>query len=249
MQESPSPLTRKPLGGVNANQLRVLAMFLMLLDHLWATLVPGNFWMTCLGRLAFPIFAFQISEGFFHTADRKCYAKRLFLFALLSEVPFDLIYGGTVLYPFHQNVMFTLLLGLLACCSIDRARRERTAKAIFRGALSVAGLFLLSLIGMVDYGWKGVATVVAFYLLRDFPLAWLAQIAALVLLNIVLFKGQTIPLLGWDFPTQGFAVLALLPIWLYNGRRGGGSKTLQYAFYAFYPVHMLILYLLFSLLR
>ena len=213
-----SPLTRKPFGGINANQLRGLAMFLMLLDHLWATLVPGNFWMTYLGRLAFPIFAFQISEGFFHSADRKRYAKRLLLFALLSEVPFDLIYGGTVLYPFHQNVMFTLLLGLLACCAIDRARRERTAKAILRGTLSVAGLFLLSLVGMVDYGWRGMLTVVAFYVLRDFP-------------------------------TQGFAVLSLLPIWLYNGRRGGGGKALQYAFYAFYPAHMLVLYLLFSLLR
>ena len=249
MREVPSPLTRRPFGGINANQLRVLAMFLMLLDHLWATLVPGNFWMTCLGRLAFPIFAFQISEGFFHSADRRRYAKRLFLFALLSEVPFDLIYGGTMLYPFHQNVMFTLLLGLLACCAIDRARGERTARATLRGALSVAGILLLSLIGMVDYGWKGVMTVVAFYLLRDFPFAWLAQFVALMLLNIVLFKGQTIPLLGWDFPTQGFAVLALLPIWLYNGRRGGGGKTLQTAFYAFYPVHMLVLYLLFSLLR
>lgn len=249
MHKAPSPLTRKPFGGINANQLRVLAMFLMLLDHLWATLVPGNFWMTYLGRLAFPIFAFQISEGFFHSADRKRYAKRLFLFALLSEIPFDLIYGGTVFYPFHQNVMFTLLLGLLVCCAIDRARGERTAKAVLRGALSVAGILLLSLIGMVDYGWKGVMTVVAFYLLRGFPFAWLAQIAALVLLNIVLFKGQTIPLLGRDFPTQGFAVLSLLPIWLYNGRRGGGGKALQYAFYAFYPVHMLVLYLLFSLLR
>ena len=249
MREVPSPLTRKPFGGINANQLRGLAMFLMLLDHLWATLVPGNFWMTYLGRLAFPIFAFQISEGFFHSADRKRYAKRLFLFALLSEVPFDLIYGGTVLYPFHQNVMFTLLLGLLACCAIDRARRERPAQAILRGTLSVAGLFLLSLGGMVDYGWRGMLTVVAFYVLRDFPGAWLAQAAALVLLNIVNFMGQTIPVLGWDFPTQGFAVLSLLPIWLYNGRRGGGGKALQYAFYAFYPAHMLVLYLLFSLLR
>ena len=218
MREVPSPLARKPFGGINANQLRVLAMFLMLLDHLWATLVPGNFWMTYLGRAAFPIFAFQISEGFFHSSDRRRYAKRLFLFALLSEVPFDLIYGGTMLYPFHQNVMFTLLLGLLACCVIDRARGERTARATLRGALSVAGILLLSLIGMVDYGWKGVMTVVAFYLLRDFP-------------------------------TQGFAVLSLLPIWLYNGRRGGGGKALQYAFYAFYPAHMLVLYLLFSLLR
>ena len=246
---APSPLRRKPFGGINANQLRVLAMFLMLLDHLWATLVPGNFWMTYLGRAAFPIFAFQISEGFFHTSDRKRYAKRLFLFALLSEVPFDLIYGGTVFYPFHQNVMFTLLLGLLACRGIDRARRERSVKAVLRGILILAGTVLLAAVGMVDYGWRGMLTVVAFYVLRDFPGAWLAQAAALVLLNIVNFMGQTIPVLGWDFPTQGFAVLSLLPIWLYNGRRGGGGKALQYAFYAFYPVHMLVLYLLFSLLR
>ena len=157
-----SPLCRKPFGGINANQLRGLAMFLMLLDHLWATLIPGNIWMTYLGRLAFPIFAFQISEGFSHTSDRKRYAKRLFLFGLIAEVPFDLIYGGTVLYPFHQNVMFTLLLGLLACCAIDRTRRERTAKAVLRGVLSVAGILLLSLVAMVDYGWRGVLTVVAF---------------------------------------------------------------------------------------
>lgn len=247
MRKAPSPLTRKPFGGINANQLRGLAMFLMLLDHLWATLVPGSFWMTCLGRLAFPIFAFQVSEGFFHTADRKRYAKRLALFAVISEVPFDLLYGSTAFYPFHQNVLFTLLLGLLACCAIDRARHERTGRAALRGALSVAGLLLLSLIGMVDYGWKGVATVIAFYLLRDFPFAWLAQTAALVLLNMVLFKGQIIPLWGWDFPAQGFAVLSLLPIWLYNGRPGRKSRAMQYGSYAFYPVHMLILYLLFSL--
>ena len=112
------------------------------------------------------------------------------------------------------------------------------------GMTCLAGLFLLSLVGMVDYGWKGVATVVAFYLLRDFPFAWLAQFVALMLLNIVLFKGQTIPLLGWDFPTQGFAVLSLLPIWLYNGRQGPHSRKLQYTCYAFYPAHMLILALL-----
>lgn len=242
-------LRRKPFGGINANQLRALAMVLMLLDHLWATLVPGNFWMTYLGRLAFPIFAFQISEGFFHTSDRKRYAKRLLLFGLLSEIPFDLVYASTMLYPFHQNVMFTLLLGLLAISAIDRAKQERTTKAVLLAALSLLGILLLAAVGMVDYGWRGVLTIVAFYALRDFPCAWLAQIAAMVLLNIVGFKDLTISLLGWDLPTQGFAVFALMPIWLYNGRRGGGGRTLQYGFYAFYPVHMLVLYLLFQLLR
>lgn len=206
----PSPLSHRPFGGISANQLRCLAMFLMLLDHLWATLVPGNFWMTYAGRLAFPIFAFQISEGFFHTSDRKRYAMRLLAFALLSEIPFDLLYGSTVFYPFHQNVLFTLLLGLLAISAIDRARRERSAKTALRAALVLPGTLLLSIVG---------------------------------------FQGLLISLLGWEFPTQGFAVLALLPIWLYNGRPGRKSRALQYGSYAFYPVHMLILYLLFSLLR
>ena len=79
-----SPFLKKPFGGMDAMTLRLLAILCMVLDHLWATLVPGSDWMTFLGRLAFPIFAFQISEGFFHTADVRRYAKRLLLFAIIS---------------------------------------------------------------------------------------------------------------------------------------------------------------------
>lgn len=231
--------------GLNANQLRTLAMILMLIDHVWAVFLSSHLWMTYLGRLAFPIFAFQISEGFFHTSDRRRYAKRLLLFALLSEIPFDLVYGSTPFYPFHQNVLFTLLLGLLGCCAIDRARQIGTKKAWALCALSLAGILLAATVFFVDYGWRGAATVLAFYALRDFPGARLAQLCALAALNILGVRDMTLPLLGWDFPTQGFAVGAIVPIWLYNGQRGGGGKTLQYAFYAFYPVHLLVLYLLF----
>ena len=145
---------KKTRFGLDSTALRLLAILFMVLDHLWATVVPGNLWLTCVGRLAFPIFAFQLCEGYRHTGDFRRYRRRLLVFALLSEIPFNLFYAGSVIFPFHQNVLFTLLLGLLACCVIDRARRERTARAVLRGALSVAGLFLLSLVGMVDYGWK-----------------------------------------------------------------------------------------------
>lgn len=239
--------TRTSSGLLSASALRVLAMTCMLLDHMWATVVPGNFWMTCVGRLAFPLYAFQLAEGFFHTADRRRYALRLLGLALVSEVPFNLVQFSTPFFPFHQNTVFTLLLGLWAISGLDRARRERTPKQIALGLLTLSAACLLGGIGFVDYGVMGVLTVVLFYLLRDFPLARLAQLAAMVLLNIVFFKGQTIPLLGFDFPIQGFAVLALVPIWLYSGKKGFGGKGFQWAAYLFYPVHLLALYLLYTL--
>lgn len=239
--------TRTSSGLLSASALRVLAMTCMLLDHMWATIVPGNFWMTCVGRLAFPLYAFQLSEGFFHTADRRRYALRLLGLALVSEIPFNLVQFSTPFFPFHQNTVFTLLLGLWAISGLDRARQERTPCRIVLGLLTLAAACLLGGIGFVDYGVMGVLTVVLFYLLRDFPLARLAQLAAMVLLNIVFFKGQTIPLLGFDFPIQGFAVLALVPIWLYSGKKGFGGKGFQWAAYLFYPVHLLVLYLLYTL--
>lgn len=240
---------RKPFGGIDAMTLRLLAQAFMLLDHMWATVVPGNMWMTYVGRMAFPIFAFQISEGFFHTSDRKKYARRLLVFGLISEIPFDLMMASTVFFPFHQNVMFTLLLGLLAISAIDWARQERTAKAVALGALGFLGCLLLAFLGMVDYGVKGVLTVVVFYLFRGFRGAWIFQLVSMVMLNIVWFQGLyiEIPLFGsvYEFQTQGFAVLALLFIWLYNGKKGAGNQWLQYGAYWFYPVHILILYLLY----
>lgn len=246
--------SRRPFGGLNANQLRLLAFLFMLLDHIWAaSLLEGQFWMTCVGRLAFPIFAFQIAEGFFHTHDRRSYGQRLLLFALLSEVPFDLFYAGIPVYPFAQNVLFTLFLGLLAISAIDRARTVRTAKAVVLGLLATALCWLLSTVLFTNYGGMGVLTVIAFYLLRDFRGAWAAQVIALVLLNAVFFRGQelSLSLLGQTvvFQQQGFAVLALLPIWLYNGQKGRSSRALQYGAYAFYPVHMLLLYGLYLLMH
>lgn len=242
-----SPLVKIPFGGLTSNMLRVLAMSFMICDHLWAKVVPGNDWMTYVGRMTFPIFAFMISEGFIHTSNLKKYISRLLIFALISEIPFNLFYGGSWFYPYHQNVMFTLLFGLLAIMLIDKAKRNRDAKTIVKSALLVILLGITSFIGFVDYGFWGFLIIIMFYLFRDFPFAWLAQLAAMIIINCELFEGQFIivDLFGksFEFATQGFAVFSLIPIWLYGGRKGKSSKIMQYGFYAFYPLHMIIIYL------
>lgn len=239
---------KKPLGGISANTLKILASIFMVLDHMWATIVSGNDWMTYLGRLTFPIFAFLISEGFIHTSNVKKYILRLLGFALLSEIPFNLFYGGNWFYPYHQNVMFTLLLGLLGIVVIDKARKEKTAKSIIKSVLLLIPISLGAFITFPDYGFWGYLTVIMFYLFRGFRFAWLLQLVSMILLHLILPEGQNIivELFGknYEFAVQGFAVLALIPIWLYNGKKGKGGKILQYGFYAFYPVHMIILYLI-----
>ena len=124
---------------LSAAALHILAMALMLMDHLWATLLPAQEWLTCAGRVAFPIFAFMAVEGYFHTHDLKKYTLRLLLFALLSEIPFDLMYGGTWFYPVHQNVIWTLLLGILGVHLMETVRKkQKTWMYLLVSALVVA---------------------------------------------------------------------------------------------------------------
>ena len=97
----------------SSSGLHILAMGFMLCDHLWAMLFPVEQWLTCIGRIAFPVFAFMIVEGYLHTHDLRRYLFRMLVWALISEIPFDLMYGGTVFYTYHQNVLCTFLLIML----------------------------------------------------------------------------------------------------------------------------------------
>ncbi len=225
---------------ISSAGLHILAMALMLSDHLWATVVPGNGWMTWLGRLAYPIFAFLLVEGYSHTRNFRCYRKRLLLCALLAEVPFNLMYGASWFYPFQQNVLWTLLLGL---CAMDAMVKEKTRPIL--AALKALGYVLLATLGMTDYMGCGVLMILVFFLFRGRK--WyhlLGQLTGLYYINWHLMGGLTVTLGSWEIPQQGMAVFSLLPIWLYRGRQGHHSKAFQYFCYGFYPVHMLILGLL-----
>ena len=232
---------------LTAAVLHIIAMTLMLMDHLWATLLPAREWLTCAGRVAFPIFAFMAVEGYFHTRSFKKYILRMLLFAVLSEIPFDLMYGGTWFYPVHQNVLWTFLLGLLGVWLMEQVRKKgKTWMYLLVCVLVVPAGLVLGTLCMVDYYGVGVLTVFVFSVLHGRKWwCFLGQLAALYWLNVELLGGLMYPvqLFGMEFELcqQGLALLALIPIWLYHGRQGYHSKPFQYLCYAFYPVHMLLL--------
>lgn len=238
----------KKLKCINALDLKILAMLFMLCDHLWATIIPGNQWLTNIGRLAFPIFAFQIAEGYFKTKNFQKYLKRIFIFALISELPFNLMYGGSLFYPFHQNVLFTFCIALLFIRWMDRMKPKGRVKYLLSVLLSCVAGFLIGTITMVDYFGFGVLTVIVFYLFHEMKYGWIGEFAGLYYINAVMMAGLTISisLFGhrFDFPQQALALFSLIPIWMYNEKQGPHNRGIQIACYFFYPVHMLILALI-----
>ena len=235
---------------ISASALHIMAMIFMLCDHLWATIIPGNQWLTCLGRLAFPIFAFMIVEGYFHTKDLTKYKKRLFVFALISEIPFNLMNSGSLFYPLHQNVLWTFLIAILLIQWNERAKeKNKVWTRIWVGVVSVIAATILGIIGFVDYYNYGIYMVLVFYFLRGKKWwNYVLQFIVMYYINIEMMGG-----LVYEFEMfgrmvvlhqQGLALLSLIPIWLYNGEQGPYNKVIKNIYYWFYPVHALILALI-----
>lgn len=233
---------------VSSFGLHVLAMAFMLCDHTWVTLFPSEEWLTCVGRLAYPIFAFMIAEGYTHTRDLRKYMLRLFFWAAVTEIPFNLMCSGSIFFPFHQNVLWTFLISLLMIVLIEkcRAKFKPAVSFILSAAIALLGC-VLGYVAMVDYFGAGVLMVLMFYFFRT-P-NWknrLLQLISMYILNVELLGGYSyeFTLFGhvFEFAQQGFAILSLIPIWLYSGRQGFHNKAFRYFCYAFYPVHMLLLF-------
>ena len=225
---------------LNGFHLKLIAICTMFLDHMGYTLFPGVMWLRCIGRAAFPIFCFLIAEGCVYTHDRKKYAARLLVFALLSEIPFNLMNSGMIWDPYDQNVLWTLLAGALVCWLIDWALKKRTPSAfVLTGAVMVAAYWLLELTG-TDYGGWGMLLVAAFYCARRCPYPQMAKMA-IQAIGLVFFS---IGVMGGRVTIELWSLTALVPIWMYNGQRGFSNKAVQYGFYVFYPAHILILSLI-----
>ena len=209
----------------------------MLCDHLQLTLLPDLPILRCVGRLAFPLFAFMAVEGYFHTRSLKKYLGRLLILAVISEVPFNLLVSGSVFDPYHQNVIWTIVLGL--CCIWTFENIAADWQRLLSAVIIIASL-AAAILANVDYSSAGVLTLLAFYAFRGSTVRCrLLQLLSLGFINLVLLGGIEL-----TFPYQALAVLSLPIIWLYDGSQGLHSSYIKTANYLFYPAHMLILALL-----
>lgn len=211
-------------------KLKVLAAISMFTDHTGAVLLPDCIWMRIIGRLAFPIYCFLLVQGFRNTSNVNRYIRRLALFAVISEIPFNLAFHRTVIAGESRNIFFTLLLGLLLMKLITLLRIFcKTISPVMNGALEGTAVLSIALAAEVlrsDYGFYGILLIYCFFLLEhNFFMNLLSQ----VLINIRMIGS-----------IQGYAVAAMLPVYLYNGNMG--CKKFKYFFYWYYPVHLLLLW-------
>ena len=212
--------------------LKLIACLSMFIDHLGAVCFSGMMGFRIIGRLAFPIYCFLLVEGAVHTHDMKKYILRMGIFALISEVPFDLAFYHRLVYTGHQNVFFTLGLGLLAIWFLEHPIEQLDIPDVLYKLLVIIAAGLIAEFFNTDYGFTGIAVICIFYYLRGQP-QLKYPIAAILLAAMG----------GVEF----YAVLALIPILLYNGQRGRQTKVMQYGFYIFYPAHLLLIAALYHL--
>lgn len=225
-----NPGKQRIWNGLSGSALKMIAMLLMFIDHAGVALYQNNRQMGIIGRSAFPIFVFLLVEGFTYTHDRRKYAFRLALFALLSELPFNLLSTGSLwdISFRKQNVMFTLLFGFLTIWTLEEIRNEK-----INAGMQMSASLLVSIAGAAaaffchtDYSMYGVMAIVVMYCLRGNRI-------------LEMFGGCLV--LCCMEGTEPYCLFSLLPVLFYNGKKG---YSMKYLFYAFYPLHMLLLYVL-----
>ncbi len=253
--------TSKKELSINGNTLKLIAIITMFIDHLTYVFVEAyqlpkvyrsyvggadltytsadyKLWSNLdiigrgIGRLAFPIFLFLMLEGFLHTRNVWKYALRLGIFALLSEIPFDMAFSGTYFDFENQNVFFNLLLGLLMMICFEFISDNVGNRYAVIALQALAFAIFLAAAGFLkcDYTYMGIAMTAAVYITRNQRKhMWWAVLIAMVLTLIPVHSS----------PLEILGCLSFFLIACYNGERG--NFNLKYFFYLFYPVHLLIL--------
>lgn len=229
--------------GLPQEVLKLIACVTMLIDHFGHAIVPGlpvmhmvELYYACriIGRIAFPIYCFLLVEGMRRTRNPQKYILRLGIGALLAEIPFDLLFEGGFSWE-YQSVMVTLTLGALMLYCMRKTEKK------WWKLLMVLPFAVLAELAKCDYGGWGIAMIAVFALLDRFSLQF-----AGVLLVAAAMPSAGITVFGVFFSCELAALLAMLPIGFYSGRKLTYNRALQWGFYLFYPVHLLILWLILS---
>ena len=201
--------------------LKIIAVITMTMDH-YSKIADGPEWFSLVGRVSFPLFAFLIGEGFRYTKDRKKYFYRIFLYALVLQIP-DLL----SIEKYDGNIFFTLSFGILSLLILNNTKLNKFIKIILVIIIVVSAEMLT-----LDYGSYGVMIIIIFYLFRKNNIMTAFSFTAVNILWISFFQMSA---------TQLYSIFVLPLIFLYNGKEG---KKMKLFFYLYYPLHLIVLYLL-----
>lgn len=226
--------------GIPQEGLKLIACLSMLIDHAAAIFEFGLKWRA-IGRLAFPIYCFLLVEGMYHTRDPKKYALRLAISAVISEFAFDFAFYGRCLWQ-HQNVMLTLLLGVLALEAM-----KRCPNLLLKLCVAIPFALIADILN-TDYRGYGVLLVWLFGIARELPCKWPVLVIGMTALFCIV-PGARPVIMGIPVPLQLFGLASLVFIALYSGEKLTKSKAAQWGFYLFYPVHMVLLRLVWLIFR
>ena len=220
--------------------LKIIAMISMVLDHIKYAIPQTRCFATeYLGRIAFPIFAFLISEGFLHTHSKTKYILRMLIFAIISQIPFYFFSNNLVHSNVNFNVLFTFEIALIGLCIIDFFRKYEGIKLFNYTLISIALIIILIFTYYIhpDYTWYGVMCVWIFYIFRNNKILLSLNF---IILNIAYYFIKVETLYSYKvYLSMFFSLLPLVFILLYNGQQG---KRIKYLFYVFYPLQFIVLY-------
>ena len=228
--------------GIDGTTLKWIALITMIIDHAAAVFLNHGAEYTVLravGRLSFPIFAFLITQGYRYTSDRRKYALRLFVFAIISEIPYDLAFYNEFVCLRKQNIFFSLLLGLIAIRVMDYITGEmkmpqwitdKRMVVLVQSGLQIATILIICYVAArtnLGYSYVGILLIVLYHSLREskYGITWANVLFAFMYGGI-----------------QLYGLFAIIPLTFYNGKPG--NRKYKWLFYAFYPAHLLVLWVI-----
>ena len=215
--------------GFTGNQLKIIAMISMTLDHVGLQLLPNLWFLRLLGRLAFPIYAYMIAEGCRHTRNRRNYFLRIFSLAAICQV----VYFFTM-KSVYMSILVTFSLSILLISAIENYQKKRDRISQITVFAALLGVFFLCV--ALPELWKG----------SDFGIDY--GIAGVLLPVLVYFSREKtkhltagLILLGLGHGELQWGALAAVPLLgMYNGHRG--ETKLGFWFYLYYPLHLVVIH-------